>query len=73
MCACPLACHPVCSVAAKYSAHLLEFEGQLPLLRAVRTQGLRQRHWARIHAEVPALGELDRGALNLHTLLQVRM
>ena len=43
----------------------------MPVMRALRTNGLRQRHWARIYEEVPALKEVDRQQLTLHTLLQV--
>ncbi|KAL6756410.1 dynein heavy chain, N-terminal region 2-domain-containing protein [Haematococcus lacustris] len=61
------------SIATKYSSYLMDFEGQLPLLRALRTQGLRQRHWARIQEEVPALATLDRSQLTLHAMLQAGM
>jgi hypothetical protein len=41
------------SVARKYHRRIGDFEAFLPLIRALRTNGMRQRHWARLFEEVP--------------------
>lgn len=58
-------------IAQKYNAYLNDFETHLPLIRAMRTQGLRQRHWGRIYQDMPHLQAIDKSMLTLHTILQV--
>lgn len=64
-----------CRVAERYRIRLAEFEGHLPLIRALRTSGMRQRHWHRLLEQVPGLAELDveRSEWTLHQLLMVRL
>ncbi|MEW5300897.1 MAG: hypothetical protein WDW36_003791 [Sanguina aurantia] len=60
-------------VARRYHRKLVEFEGHMPLLRALRTPGLRQRHWARVYDDLPALAAQDRSRWTLHGMLQLDM
>eukprot|EP00798_Chlamydomonas_sp_ICE-L_P027948 gene27948-8824_t len=60
-------------VAQKYLRLLVEFEGHVPLVRAMRTHGLRQRHWDKIHERVPEVAAIDRSQLSLHLMVQAGM
>lgn len=44
----------------------------MPLLRALRTPGLRQRHWARVYDDLPTLAAQDHSRWTLHGMLQVQ-
>lgn len=44
--------------------------GKCNLIRALRTPGMRQRHWKRIHQEIPMLQTMDKSQLTLHGMLQ---
>lgn len=61
---------PALAVAQKYATFLVDFEGNCNLIRALRTPGMRQRHWKRIHAEIPMLKTVDKNQLTLHGMLQ---
>ena len=43
----------------------------MPLVRALRTNGLRQRHWGKIYQSMPVLGLLYKSQLTLHSALNV--
>lgn len=45
---------PTPSVAHKYHKRIADFEAFVPLIRALRTNGMRQRHWARLFEEIPS-------------------
>ena len=61
---------PALAVAQKYATFLVDFEGNCNLIRALRTPGMRQRHWTRIHHEIPMLQTMDKNQLTLHGMLQ---
>lgn len=57
-------------MAQKYHKRLVEFESLLPLIRALRTPGMRHRHWARLFEEFGGgLAKVDRDLWTLHTLV----
>ncbi|GIL68853.1 hypothetical protein Vafri_22075 [Volvox africanus] len=60
-------------VARKYHKRISDFEAFVPLIRALRTNGLRQRHWARLFEEAPALAKVERDIWTLHSLLALRV
>ena len=45
----------------------------MPLIRALRTPGLRQRHWAVVYDELPILATQDHAHWTLHGMLQASL